>query len=352
MSLENGMAALQLEFTDYVPRTEYSAATHWKLVEAVTGINVDENSSPEQQSAASAAFIRAWDYAMNWNVKLHSNVFGALRASMGHAAYAAGAVDLDKNTSCSFNDEEEVLAFDPVAAFGMPDVKEWTKNFEEDYQMFQNGCPDTVNMTGTYITCMSGLIELLGWDMLLCTAGYDPDGFGSLANRYADWMMPFFYALAESNVPVIMVHDDIVWSEGPFLHPDWYHKYVFPHYKRFFEPLLEANKKVLFTSDGNYTMFIDDIAQAGAQGFVLEPLTDLSYVAEKYGKTHVIVGNADTRFLLEGDREKIYQEVKRCMDTAKNCPGYIMAVGNHIPVNTPVDAALYYDEVYRKLSRR
>lgn len=164
--------------------------------------------------------------------------------------------------------------------------------------------------------------------------------------------MPFFYALAESNVPVIMVHDDIVWSEGPFLHPDWYHKYVFPHYKRFFEPLLEANKKVLFTSDGNYTMFIDDIAQAGAQGFVLEPLTDLSYVAEKYGKTHVIVGNADTRFLLEGDREKIYQEVKRCMDTAKNCPGYIMAVGNHIPANTPVDAALYYDEVYRKLSRR
>lgn len=34
------------------------------------------------------------------------------------------------------------------------------------------------------------------------------------------------------------------------------------------------------------------------------------------------------------------------------CPGYFMAVGNHIPPNTPVENALYYDEMYRKYSRR
>ncbi len=85
---------------------------------------------------------------------------------------------------------------------------------------------------------------------------------------------------------------------------------------------------------------------------MLEPVTDLETAVEKYGKTHVIVGNADTRILLQNDREAIYQEVKRCMDTAKHCPGFIMAVGNHIPANTPVEAALYYDEVYRKLGRR
>ena len=65
MSYENGMAALQLEFTDRVPHTEYSAYMHWKLVQAVTGLSVDEHSTYEQQTAASAAFMRAWDYGMN-----------------------------------------------------------------------------------------------------------------------------------------------------------------------------------------------------------------------------------------------------------------------------------------------
>ena len=33
-------------------------------------------------------------------------------------------------------------------------------------------------------------------------------------------------------------------------------------------------------------------------------------------------------------------------------PGFFMAVGNHIPANTPVDNALYYNEIYEQLSRR
>ena len=114
----------------------------------------------------------------------------------------------------------------------------------------------------------------------------------------------------------------------------------------------DCGKKVLFTSDGNYTEFIDDLAGCGMQGFVLEPTTDMGYIAEKYGKTHVIVGNADTRILLSGSKEEIEREVKRCIGIGKDCPGYFMAVGNHIPPNTPVENALYYDEMYRKYSRR
>ena len=99
-------------------------------------------------------------------------------------------------------------------------------------------------------------------------------------------------------------------------------------------------------------MFIDDLAKCGMQGFVLEPTTDMRSMAEKYGKTHVIVGNADTRVLLSGSKDDIEREVKRCIDIGKNCPGYFLAVGNHIPPNTPVENALYYDEMYRKYAKR
>ena len=84
----------------------------------------------------------------------------------------------------------------------------------------------------------------------------------------------------------------------------------------------------------------------------MEPCTDMAYIAEKYGRTHSFIGNADTRILLTGTREAIEAEVKRCMDIGKSCPGFIMAVGNHIPANTPVENCLIYEEAYRKYCRR
>lgn len=141
-----------------------------------------------------------------------------------------------------------------------------------------------------------------------------------------------------------MVHDDIVWGNGPFLAPEYYRKYVFANYKKLFAPLHDCGKKILYTSDGNYSAFVDDVAACGVNGFVMEPATDMACIAEKYGKTHVFVGNADTSILLSGGREAIEAEVRRCMDVGRRCPGFVMAVGNHIPANTPVENCLIYNE--------
>jgi uroporphyrinogen-III decarboxylase len=84
----------------------------------------------------------------------------------------------------------------------------------------------------------------------------------------------------------------------------------------------------------------------------MEPMTDMAYIAEKYGQTHVFIGNADTRILLNGSRAEIRTEVERCMAIGKSCPGFFLAVGNHIPSNTPVENVLYYEQVYEELSKR
>jgi uroporphyrinogen-III decarboxylase len=149
-----------------------------------------------------------------------------------------------------------------------------------------------------------------------------------------------------------MIHDDIVWTSGPIFHPEWYRTYVFPNYRRLLAPLLDAGKKIIYTSDANYTAFIDDIVACGVHCLVMEPTTDMAYVAERYGRQVAFVGNADTRILLSGTRPQIRREVERCMAIGKNCPGFFLAVGNHIPANTPVESALYYNEVYEELSRR
>lgn len=346
------LSAINLEMPDRVPRTEYSADFHYKLVRKVTGIQVDENSSKEVKQKASSAFVKAWNYDFKWSVLIHNQIFGDKRTKMGHASYQAGGIDFNNEVSYLFEDPEEALKFDPFEMYGTIDKAKVIKEYEAHYKRNCMNYPDAVNMTGIYVSCMSGLIEILGWETLLTAAGIDSNKFGEVTNRYASWIKQYFDALSETNVPIVMIHDDIVWTSGAFLHPEWYRKFIFPNYKKCFKSLIESGKKIIYTSDGNYTEFIDDIAECGVNGFVLEPTTDMKYIAEKYGKTHVFIGNADTRFLLNGTKEDIYNEVKRCMDIGKSCPGFFMAVGNHIPPNTPVENALYYNEVYEKLSKR
>ena len=352
MSYSDGMSAINLEMPARVPRTEYSAHGHWDLIKAVTGLDVNAASSNELKRKASNSFVKAWNYDFMWSVQIGEDVFGDRRTKMGHAVYAAGGVDYDNKLTSLFNDPEDVFDFDPIEFYGVVDKRACLDKFNNSYKSLCTDFPDLVNMTGIYVTCMSGLIAMLGWETLLSAAGIDPGKFGEFANRYCAWVKQFFDALAESDAKVVMIHDDIVWTEGAFLHPDWYRKYLFPNYKKLFAPVIESGKKIMYTSDGNYTEFIDDIAACGVNGFVMEPTTDMKYIAEKYGKTHAFIGNADTRILLSGTKEEIRAEVKRCMDIGKKCPGFFMAVGNHIPANTPVENALYYNEVYEELSRR
>ncbi len=352
MSHNDGWAAMNLEMPARIPRSEFDAQCHWALVRRVTGIAVDAESAPEVRHNASQAFMRAWHYDILLSGTIFWEIFNGYCTNMGHAVYQDGGGDYNDDIHCPFTTPEQVLAFDPWEQFGPQDKTAIKQRLEDAYQSTCREYPDMVNTAGTYVTCISGLISLFGWDMLLLAAGTDPHGFGEVTNRYASWFMQYYEALAETNIPVIYSHDDIVWTAGAFIHPEWYRRYVFPNLKKYYEPLIAAGKKVIFLSDGNYTQFVDDIAACGVHGFFFEPLTDLAYVAERYGKTHVIIGNADTRILLLGSKADIRAEVERCLAIGRHCPGYFMGVTNMIPPNTPVENALYYNAVYEELSRR
>ena len=351
MLKEMGMKALQLEMTDRVYRTEYSVFSHSKLIEKVTGISVEDQKNGLGREAC-ARFAKEWDICLHWNILVGKSFLAPYYTSMGHAVFLENEKDFNKNVHELFSDEDDVFAFDPYETLPYREETEIVKQFNDNYKSQCENAGDAVAMTGIYITCMSGLIDMLGWDMLLTCAGSDPEAFGDFTHRYSLWIERYFKALAKSDAPVVMIHDDIVWTEGAFLVPEWYRKYIFPAYKRCFRHLQEAGKLIMYTSDGNYTEFIDDIAACGINSFVMEPMTDMEYIAKKYGKTHSFVGNADTRILLNGSKEDIYREVKRCMDIGKSCPGFIMAVGNHIPANTPIDSCLWYNEFCQQLGKR
>jgi hypothetical protein len=352
MSYKDGWAALHLEMPDQAPRTEYSLHQHYGVIRRVTGIDVTPESDEATKRKGAQALVKAYNYGFFWSTMAHHEIFGDLYTDMGHAAYQEGGTDYRKEGKPLFDDPEKALKFDPWELYGVRDIPKITGEFNAQYDANHALYEDAVALTGIYVTCMSGLIDIFGWDMLLEAAGTDQEEFGALVNRYAGWILQYFKALAASKAPVVMIHDDIVWTSGAFIHPDWYRRFIFPNYKKLFVPLHEAGKIIMYTSDGDYTRFIDDVVEAGINAFVMEPTTDMGYIAEKYGKTHAFVGNADTRILLSGTKDEIRAEVKRCMDIGKKYPGFFMAVGNHIPSNTPVDNVLYYNDAYEEMSKR
>ena len=95
MSYKDGMAAINLEMPDLVPRTEYSADFHWDLVRKVTGIEVYPNSSEALRFKASQQFRKDWDYSFIWHVMINANYLDNCRTKMGHANYQADGSDFN-----------------------------------------------------------------------------------------------------------------------------------------------------------------------------------------------------------------------------------------------------------------
>ncbi len=336
MSYEIGIKTMRLELTERLAHTEY--CSNYALVRSVTGLD------PRTDGDAWRKFNEAWQIDMLW-VTNDGPVGWGKRGritDMGHAEFLEGGIDRRDSIYCPFKDVEEVLSFDAVEEYGLPDMDELVRYYEDFYRRGQSSNPNQVFTGGYYKTIVSGAIQAFGWEMLLLAAA-DWERFDRVLESFYRLSLHHYKAWAKTSIEVFICHDDMVWSEGPFMHPDFYRRAIFPRYKKLWQVLHEAGKIVLYCSDGTWTEFVDDIASAGADGFIFEPTTSLDYIVEKYGKTHVIIGSkVDCRTLTFGTKEHIKKEIDETLRIAKSCPGFMFAVGNHIPSNIPVENALFY----------
>jgi hypothetical protein len=263
---------------------------------------------------------------------------------MGHAVFLEDGRDFRDTFCYPFKSVEEVWAFDAAQEYGLPDFDGLVAYYEDWYKTTQAANPEQVITGGYYRTIVSGAIQAFGWDMLL-EAAADWDKFEDVLDSIFRVSMHHFKAWAKTSIEAFICHDDMVWSEGAFMHPDFYRRAIFPRYRELWSVLRRAGKKVLFCSDANFTEFLDDLAWAGAEGFIFEPMVDLDTVVRKFGKTHAIVGSkVDARTLTFGSKEQIRAEVDATLKLAFDCPGFMFAVGNHIPSNIPVENLVFYVE--------
>ncbi|NLG51797.1 MAG: hypothetical protein GX552_16965 [Chloroflexi bacterium] len=341
MSYQIGMDCLNLRPTPRLAHTEYCSNTALKRL--VTGL-------PDDHPDSEAEFMRLWEYDFIWSTDNGPEPWSerGRTTDMGHSEFVEGGTDLRQPQECPFRTVEEAWAFDAVAEYGFTDYKKLVSYYEGRYQQARARYPDQVWTGGYYNTLISGAIAIFGWDMLLMAAS-DQSKFARVLDSIYQQSMHHYRAWADTSIEVFMCHDDMVWTQGPFMRPDFYRAEIFPRYKELWAVLHRAGKKVVFTSDGCFDMFVDDIVEAGADVLCFEPMTALEPIVAKYGQTHgLIASKVDARTLTFGPIERIKAEIDATLPLARQCRGFMFAVGNHIPSNVPVEYAQFYMDYLRQ----
>lgn len=338
MSRQIALDTINLKSTSRLGHTEY-AFQHDALIKSVSG----EESNSE---LARKKFFDAWDIDFIWSINdgpIPWQERGRV-TDMGHAVYTEDSRDLNENQNCPFEDLEQVLEFDAVKEYGLPDFQELVKFYQAQYDEKQNFFSNQLVTGGYYKTVVSGASEAFGWDMFLMAAA-DEEKFAKVLESFGELTLHHVKAWAETSIEVFIQHDDMVWTEGPFMKPEFYRQAIFPLYKKFWDVLHQAGKKVLYCCDGTFDMFMEDLADAGADGFIFEPSNNFDNIVKKFGKTHCLVGSkVDCRTMTFGEWDAVKNEMAQTLDLASECSGLMWAVGNHIPYNVPVEIAEKYIE--------
>jgi len=345
------MDCINIKKTSRPGHTGYSLNYHTELVrKVVTGEMVrrgrvkDASEVRELPSDAGSLFNDAWDFDFNWGTHDGLVDWGAAGrvTDMGHAEYAEQGADYRRESASPFKTEEEVWAFDPMKEYGVAPFDTLVTEYEKAYQFWMAGNPNQVNTGGYYKTIISGAIASFGWEMLLAAAA-DEKKFAKVLERFAAYTKYHSEAWAKTSIDVYINHDDMVWSSGAFISPEFYRKVIFPLFAEIWKPLKVAKKKILFCTDGLAMDFWEDLAAIGADGFIFEPMNDFERMVKTFGGTHCLLGSAiDCRTMTLKGWDDVRREIDKTLELIHGVPGVIVAVGNHIPANVPDDICLKY----------
>jgi len=252
-----------------------------------------------------------------------------------------------------FKDEEDVFAFHPLQHADFRDwefvVENWDySSVEVIYEFLRkrypaqwgNKAPEfSTSGVGFYNTLFMWPMLTFGWEMFLATCL--DERFESVMDEFAEINRRVFKAFQMLPVNFCECHDDIFMTNGPVCSKSWMNQYIFPRYEEYWGMMREKGVTVHFVTDGKPDAYVDDLYACGMRGLTTEPYCDFKAIAKKYPDI-MLAGEGDNRILTYGTKEDIRKMVQSMAETGKECGGYMMCIGNHIPWNVPGESIKYY----------
>ncbi|MFX0139578.1 MAG: uroporphyrinogen decarboxylase family protein [Candidatus Hodarchaeota archaeon] len=143
----------------------------------------------------------------------------------------------------------------------------------------------------------------------------------------------------ENGTECIAFADDSCYKSGPMISPKLFEKWIFPGYRKICNAIHKRGGKTLLHSDGDTHMIIDGWIKAGIDAIhpFEPPMMNLREAKEKWGDKVCICGNVDCGIaLVYGPKQRIIDEVKRCINEAAEGGGYMLSSSNTIHYGVPI----------------
>lgn len=263
-----------------------------------------------------------------------------------------------------FKTEEDVFDFHPLEH---GDFRDWPfvvtnydyRDEEALYQTFRKrfGCPEGLEKAPEFSTACCDFYNTtimwpmltFGWEMFLATCLLEE--FEPVMEEFAEINRRVFRSFARLPVNFCICHDDICTTRGPVCSPEWMRKFLYPRYTEYWTMLREAGITPIFMTDGNPDQCYEEVLACGARGLITEPYFNFKAAAKRY-PDYLLAGEGDNRILTYGTKEDIRKMVERMVETGKECGGYFMCIGNHIPWNVPGESIKYYLDYSDQLAWR
>lgn len=253
-------------------------------------------------------------------------------------------------------DVPAALAFEPQHYFP-ESVAEYTTRFTQAYHAMLASCGRTcLPIPHHYTTCFHWPLAIFGFE-LLCEVGMEEEPFADLMTKFAEISTRITTAWAQVRDPegkplrAFICHDDLTITSGPIFSPDWYRRYIFPHYRTIFAPLKAAGIPIIFTSDGNCSAFVDDLlGTAQVDGLNFEYLVDLERLVRDY-PDKILIGNINSAILAGDSLAALEAEVTRCLTTGARARRYVLNVGGGLTHDIPIPHLDAYLKLRKRLCR-
>lgn len=230
---------------------------------------------------------------------------------------------------------KEIEAFDPV----------WTSDNEESLQKQLQGFASLQRRLGEVFVFPA--LPHLGLAMLYNEIGLEmfsyymmdyPDIIAELLELQTIKAIRWIEHLPENHgLEACFIGEDIAFNSGLLFSPVWLRKYFFPRLTRVIEAYHRRHIKVLFHSDGNLNVILDDLAKAGIDGLnPLETLADMNIgVIHRRYPHWFLAGGIDVSQLLPfGKPRAIKEAVKNALGAAEGrlMPGSSTELNNVVPL--------------------
>ena len=134
-------------------------------------------------------------------------------------------------------------------------------------------------------------------------------------------------------VGATLYSDDIAYTHGLMLAPDFFRQHLFPSMRRWAEIGHRVGAPMIYHSDGRLYQVLDDLAELGVRGVQpLEPKSmDPLEIKQRWPNRFCLVGNIDLDLLARGTPEQVERHVRERIDRLNVGGAYMPGVSNTVP---------------------